>query len=142
MATKKKKNETVFETEDWNDEDYDNFLDYLEEIEGINDSEVYDEIVEEEKGEIVPMNDKHTIVTNEGKSSGNISFDTKKVLGGFFGKILQGVSVSFTNNNGSTIGIDNGIINANVTPDSLRNDIRDLELARAKRQIRKLKNKK
>jgi len=123
----------VVNTENFTDEDYDNFLDYLEDIKDLD---------EEKDEEIIDINDDLDDDSNEVEVYNLVSVRNQEE------KKQSGVNFEMKNKNGSKINISNDGINLNISLDSivsginsLSQSIKEAKYNNIKRQNKLLKKK-
>ena len=139
--------EKEFNTENWNEEDYDDFLDYLEDLDDLEDED--DENYEDEEyldsTSIQPMqNYNQPTVYNQQNSI--VQYDRNNQVGGFFNELAnKGINFGISDRNGSGFVIGGNGINININPNKIMdigNSIKKSKYKYMKNKIRKEKNKK
>jgi len=126
-------NEEVIETNGFTNEDYDEFLDYLEDLDDDDIEDVdYEDDDEEETQMIVPK--KKTSMSSPLQKA-----TVASKIGGMFG----GLSIGF--GNGSGISFSENGVGINVTKETIEDigiGLTKMQNRRLKSKIKKLKNKK
>lgn len=153
--------EEIFETEDWNEGDYDSFLDYLEELDELeedndydddyiedDDDDDYSDETENMSAQIVPA--KNHQLQRRGTPFQNtpaqqyqqqvVQYDGNTAIGSTFNTLASsGINIGFCDNNGSTVTINGNGIGINLNPNTLINLGKNISNAYTERKYKKMK---